>query len=117
MRLLDDYERSCGYTYLSFHGAKAPQQPAVAAALADDSRQRARAVILILIVTAALPCRAERNQRPVEGTARVPDDELTVVVDLAQENGRGRIALSFLARRERHAAYGHQVDIARYKLP
>ena len=44
--------------------------------------------ITILIVAAALPCRAEDVMRGRwEGTARVPDDELTVVVDLAQENG------------------------------
>ena len=45
-------------------------------------------LITILIVAAALPCRAEDviNGR-WEGTARIPDDELTVVVDLAQENG------------------------------
>ena len=45
-------------------------------------------LIMILIVTAALPCRAEDViSGRWEGTARVPDDELTVVVDLAQENG------------------------------
>ena len=43
---------------------------------------------MILIVAAALPCRAEDViSGRWEGTARVPDDELTVVVDLAQENG------------------------------
>jgi hypothetical protein len=45
-------------------------------------------LITILIVAAALPCRAEDViSGRWEGTARVPDDELTVVVDLAQENG------------------------------
>jgi hypothetical protein len=45
-------------------------------------------LIAILIVAAALPCRAEDAiSGRWEGTARVPDDELTVVVDLAQENG------------------------------
>ena len=42
---------------------------------------------LILIVAAALPCRAEDViSGRWEGTAQIPDDELTVVVDLAQEN-------------------------------
>jgi hypothetical protein len=45
-------------------------------------------LITLLIVAAALPCRAEDViSGRWEGTARVPDDELTVVVDLAQENG------------------------------
>jgi hypothetical protein len=45
-------------------------------------------LIAILIVAAALPCRAEDAiTGRWEGTARVPDDELTVVVDLANENG------------------------------
>jgi hypothetical protein len=45
-------------------------------------------LIMILIVAAALACRAEDViSGRWEGTARVPDDELTVVVDLAQENG------------------------------
>ena len=45
-------------------------------------------LITILIVAAALPCRAEDViSGRWKGTARVPDDELTVVVDLAQENG------------------------------
>jgi hypothetical protein len=45
-------------------------------------------LIAILIVAAALPCRAEDAiSGRWEGTARVPDDELTVVVDLAQEKG------------------------------
>jgi hypothetical protein len=45
-------------------------------------------LIVILMVAAALSCRA---QDPIsgrwEGNARIPDDELTVVVDLAQQNG------------------------------
>jgi hypothetical protein len=45
-------------------------------------------LITILIVVAALPCRAEDViSGRWEGTAQSPDDELTVVVDLAQENG------------------------------
>jgi hypothetical protein len=45
-------------------------------------------LIAILIVAAALPCRAEDAiSGRWEGTARIPDDELTVVVDLANENG------------------------------
>ena len=45
-------------------------------------------LIAILIVAAALPCRAEDAlSGRWEGAARIPDDELTVVVDLAQENG------------------------------
>lgn len=45
-------------------------------------------LMTILIVAAALPCRAEDViSGRWEGTARVPDEELTVVVDLAQENG------------------------------
>lgn len=44
--------------------------------------------IPILILAATLTCRAED---PIsgrwEGSARIPDDELTVVVDLAQQNG------------------------------
>ena len=45
-------------------------------------------LIAILIVAAALPCRAEDPMSGRwEGSARVPDDELTVVVDLAQQNG------------------------------
>src|SRR5512133_3260274 len=45
-------------------------------------------LITLLIVAAALPCRAEDViSGRWEGTVRVPDDELTVGVDLAQENG------------------------------
>jgi hypothetical protein len=45
-------------------------------------------LIAILILATALPCRAEDAiSGRWEGTARVPDDELTIVVDLAQENG------------------------------
>jgi hypothetical protein len=45
-------------------------------------------LIAILIVAAALPCRAEDViSGRWEGTAQIPDDELTVVVDRAQENG------------------------------
>jgi hypothetical protein len=45
-------------------------------------------LIAILIVAAALPCRAEDAiSGRWEGTARVPDDELTLVVDLAQDHG------------------------------
>src|SRR5215471_14964655 len=45
-------------------------------------------LIAVLIVAAALPCKAES---PIsgrwEGNARIPGDELTVVVDVAQDNG------------------------------
>jgi hypothetical protein len=45
-------------------------------------------LIMILIIAAALPCRAEDVvSGRWEGTAQIPDNELTVVVDLAQENG------------------------------
>jgi hypothetical protein len=45
-------------------------------------------LIAILIVAVALPCRGEDAiSGRWEGTARVPDDELTIIVDLAQENG------------------------------
>jgi hypothetical protein len=45
-------------------------------------------LIAILIVAVALPCRGEDViSGRWEGTARVPDDELMVIVDLAQENG------------------------------
>jgi hypothetical protein len=43
---------------------------------------------MIPIVAAALPCRGEDViSSRWEGTAQIPDDELTVVVDIAQENG------------------------------
>ena len=49
---------------------------------------RALGLMMILIVAAALPCRAEDVvSGRWEGTAQIPDNELTVVVDLAQENG------------------------------
>jgi outer membrane protein assembly factor BamB len=45
-------------------------------------------LIIILIVAAALPCRAEDViSGRWEGTAQIPDGELIVVIDLAQENG------------------------------
>ena len=45
-------------------------------------------LITILIVAAALPCRAEDViSGRWEGTAHIPGNELPVVVDLAQENG------------------------------
>ena len=45
-------------------------------------------LIMVLIVAAALPCRAEDAiSGRWEGTARIPDDELNIIVDLAQENG------------------------------
>ncbi len=45
-------------------------------------------LIAILIVAAALPARAEDAIiGRWEGGARMPDDELNVIVDLAQENG------------------------------
>ena len=44
--------------------------------------------IAILMVAAGLPCRAEDVMSGRwEGNARIPGDELTVVVDLAQDNG------------------------------
>ena len=44
-------------------------------------------VIAIVIVAAALTCRAEDViSGRWEGTAQIPDDELTVIVDLAQQN-------------------------------
>ena len=49
---------------------------------------RALGLMMILIAAAALPCRAEDVvSGRWEGTAQIPDNELTVVVDLAQENG------------------------------
>src|SRR5262249_27677249 len=45
-------------------------------------------LIAMLIVAAALPCRAEDLiSGRWEGNARIPGDELTVVLDLAQDNG------------------------------
>jgi hypothetical protein len=45
-------------------------------------------LIVILVVAAALPCLAEDViSGRWEGTAQIPGNELTVVVDLAQENG------------------------------
>ena len=45
-------------------------------------------LITILIVAAALPCRAEdATSGRWEGTAQIPDDELNLIVDLAQQNG------------------------------
>jgi hypothetical protein len=49
---------------------------------------RALGLMMILIVAAASQCRAEEVvSGRWEGTAQIPDNELTVVVDLAQENG------------------------------
>jgi len=49
---------------------------------------RALGLMMILIVAAALPCVAEDVvSGRWEGTAQIPDDELTVVVDLTKENG------------------------------
>jgi hypothetical protein len=49
---------------------------------------RALGLMMILIVAAALPCRAEDVvSGRWEGSAQIPDNELTVVVDLARENG------------------------------
>jgi hypothetical protein len=45
-------------------------------------------LMVILIVAAALPCRAEDAIiGRWEGAARIPGEELTVIVDLAQQNG------------------------------
>ncbi len=47
-------------------------------------------LIMILIVAAALPCRAEDAiSGRWEGTARIPDDELNIIVDLASKTARG----------------------------
>jgi hypothetical protein len=45
-------------------------------------------LVAIVLFAAALPCRAQDaiNGR-WEGTAQIPDNELSVIVDLAQENG------------------------------
>jgi hypothetical protein len=45
-------------------------------------------LIMILIVAAALPCRAEEIiSGRWEGTVQIPANELNLIVDLAQENG------------------------------
>jgi len=45
-------------------------------------------LIAVLIVAAALPCPAEDAiSGRWEGSARIPDDELPVIVDLGQQNG------------------------------
>ena len=45
-------------------------------------------LITILIVASALPCRGEEAiSGRWEGSAQIPDDQLNVIVDLAQENG------------------------------
>jgi hypothetical protein len=45
-------------------------------------------LMMVLIVAAALPCRGEDVvSGRWEGTAQIPGNELTVVVDLSQENG------------------------------
>jgi len=45
-------------------------------------------LIAILVVAAASPCRAEDViSGRWEGTARIPDDELNIIVDLAEQNG------------------------------
>lgn len=45
-------------------------------------------LITILIVAAALPCRAEEIMSGRwEGTALIPDNQLNLIVDLSQENG------------------------------
>ena len=44
-------------------------------------------LIAILMVAAALPCRGEDViSGRWEGAARIPDEELNVIVDLAQQN-------------------------------
>ena len=56
-------------------------------------------LIAILIVAAALRCRAEEGiSGRWEGTARIPDGELNLIVDLSQENGAwaGSIIISGL---------------------
>jgi hypothetical protein len=45
-------------------------------------------LITIALFAAALPCRGEEViSGRWEGTTRIPDDELNVIIDLAQENG------------------------------
>src|SRR5215471_13197063 len=44
-------------------------------------------LIAILIVAAALPCGADEIIGRWEGSARIPADDITVVVDLVQQNG------------------------------
>ena len=45
-------------------------------------------LVVMLIVAAALPCRSEDAMSGRwEGTARVPDDELNIILDVAQQNG------------------------------
>src|SRR5262245_64053590 len=45
-------------------------------------------LMAILILAAALPCRAEEIiSGRWEGTAQIPDEELNLIVDLSQENG------------------------------
>jgi hypothetical protein len=45
-------------------------------------------LVAIVLFTAALPCHAQDAiSGRWEGTAQIPDDELSVIVDLAQENG------------------------------
>jgi hypothetical protein len=48
----------------------------------------ARVIAMVTVVVAALPCRGEDAiSGRWEGNARIPNDELNVVVDLAQQNG------------------------------
>src|SRR5438093_11592701 len=45
-------------------------------------------LLAIVVFAAALPCRGEDViSGRWEGTAHIPDDDLNVIVDLAQENG------------------------------
>jgi hypothetical protein len=45
-------------------------------------------LVAIVVFASALPCRAQDGiSGRWEGTAQIPDDELTVIVDLGQENG------------------------------
>ena len=44
-------------------------------------------LIAIVVVAVVFPCEAQDLTGRWEGNARIPDDELTVVVDLAQQNG------------------------------
>jgi hypothetical protein len=46
------------------------------------------AIAILVFVAAAFPCRAEDPMSGRwEGNARIPDDDITVVVDLGQQNG------------------------------
>ena len=90
MRLLDDYERLLQeYTYLV---AQRRQTAAATGQLAAARLMTVPGALLrllaIVVFAAALPCRGEEAiSGRWEGTTHIPDDDLNVIVDLAQENG------------------------------